>query len=316
MKTITINKELIFNEGYFTINYEGIPNNENFDLNKVQVLLDDFLNNHSHKNMIENVTIVKTILKDCDEKILVICYKDRNSSETVKYLNSNFYLYEIVKKGPSNDYTIKYDLNNGINFDYSNSEIDLVSDDIKEIVDQIHRLKNIEPVFLNPYDKAIVEMYRLFYNENPNFSSKDINNKVQSMLFLLKEFGISLSDDYEFISFGKGKMPISLRLKQAINKLYPFDKIDNPLNDIKLTDKCKKTIKIIGDCIREELSKEQDLYEALIIINKYIYASKYIFPDNWSRRNLKKYTKCTDNEILSCIKLVNNLENKVNKKVI
>ena len=38
---------------------------------------------------IPHVTIVRTILNDCKEKLLVIFYQDDKGSELVKYVNSN-----------------------------------------------------------------------------------------------------------------------------------------------------------------------------------------------------------------------------------
>ena len=48
--------------------------------------------------MIENVSIIRTILKDCKEKLLVIFYQDEKGSEFVKYDNSNLFLYEKIKR--------------------------------------------------------------------------------------------------------------------------------------------------------------------------------------------------------------------------
>lgn len=72
MKSISFNKTLSFTKSSIEIRYNGILPNDNVDLDKIEILLEDFINNHRHDNMIENVTIVRTILKDCKEKLLVI----------------------------------------------------------------------------------------------------------------------------------------------------------------------------------------------------------------------------------------------------
>lgn len=94
MRPININKTLNFEEGSIEIRYNGMSINDTIDLDKINVLLEDFIKNHNHDSMIENVTIVRTILKDYEEKLLVIYYNDEKGSELVKYDNSNLFLYE------------------------------------------------------------------------------------------------------------------------------------------------------------------------------------------------------------------------------
>ena len=74
MKSISFNKTLSFTKSSIEIRYNSILPNDNVDLDKIEILLEDFINNHRHDSMIENVTIVRTILNDCKEKLLVIFY--------------------------------------------------------------------------------------------------------------------------------------------------------------------------------------------------------------------------------------------------
>ena len=217
MKPISISKTLNFAKGSIELRYIGIAANDNVDLDKIEALLDAFINNHRHNNMIENVSIVRTILKDCEEKQLVIFYQDEKGSELVKYDNFNLLLYEKSKREENNDYNdrykIKYESTGSIKLDYNNNKIDitgspgieLISKEITETIKQIYYLKNTKAVILDINDKELIEIYKLFYNENPDFSSKDINIKVQTMMSILAEFGISLDDDYGFSLLGKNK---------------------------------------------------------------------------------------------------------------
>lgn len=209
MKPLNITKTLNFTKGSIEVRYNGIPS-DNADLDKIDALLEDFINNHRHSNMIENVSIVRTILKDCEEKVLDVFYQDEKVLKHVKYDNSNLILYEKRKKEENNEYfdryKIKYEIPYGIKLDYNNHEIDigdysgveLLSNKMTEIMKQIYYLKHAEAVVLDTDDKALIEIYKLFYNDNPDFSSKDINIKVQTMMSILAEFGISLEDDYSF----------------------------------------------------------------------------------------------------------------------
>ena len=43
------------------------------------------------------------------------------------------------------------------------------------MVEQLYFLKQFKKYDLNTDDKILIEIYRLFYNENPDFSDKNIN---------------------------------------------------------------------------------------------------------------------------------------------
>lgn len=321
MKSISFNKTLCFTKSSIEIRYNGILPNDNVDLDKIEILLEDFINNHRHDNMIENVTIVRTILNDCKEKLLVIFYQDDKGSELVKYVNSNLFLYEKSKGGENSERCkIKYEPSYGIKLDYNNHEInivdysgiELVSKEITKMMKQIYCLNDAKPVILNKDDKAIIEIYKLFYNKNPNFSSKDINIKVQTMMSILASFGVSLGDDYEFKLWEKVKMPTSITLKQLVNKLYPLGEVSSVENNINLTDESKKIIKIIGECIREKIYNEQSKNETLIAISKIIHVDRYNLP---SSCDVKKLSECSTDEIETSIKLVKRIENRINKQI-
>jgi hypothetical protein len=326
MKSISISKTLNFTKGSIEVRYKGIPS-ANTDLNKIDALLEDFINNHKHNYMIENVSIVRTILKDCEEKLLVIFYQDEKGSELVKYDNSNLFLYEkIQRKGNSEHfdrYKIKYELPYGIKLDYNNHETDmtdysgteLVPKKITEIMKQIYYLKNAKAVVLDTDAKALIEIYKLFYNENPDFSSKDINIKIQTMMSILAEFGISLGDDYGFSLLGKVKMPVSLNLEQRVNKLYPLGEVRNLEDSVKLAEETKKIIRIVGETIKETISNEQNQNEALITISKVIHAGRYCLSSNSDVKILSEFTERTTDEVESSIKLVKRIETRIDKQV-
>lgn len=326
MKPISITKTLNFKKGSIEVRYDGIPN-DNVNLDKIDTLLEDFTNNHKHNYMIENVTIVRTILKDCEEKLLVIFYQDEKGSELVKYDNSNLFLYEKSKKEENSEYfdryKIKYESPYGIKLDYNNHEtdvadyhgIELVSKEIAEIMEQIYHLKNTKAVVLDIDDKTLIEIYKLFYNENPDFSSKDINVRVQTMMSILAEFGISLGDDYGFSIWGKAKMPVSLKLGQIVNKLYPLGEVNSVEDSIELVEGAKKIIKIVGECIKKTIAKEKNKNEALITISKIIYAGRYSLSSYRDVKKLSEFSEFTTNEVESSIKLVKRIKTRIDKQV-
>lgn len=324
MDTININKISNFTNGIIGIKYSGIAVNNNVDLDKIEMLLDNFINNHKHNCMEENVKIVRTILKDLGEKSLVIFCHDEKITEVVKYYNDNLILYEKekIEEGIEyyNRYKIKYDPTSGIKLEYNNREINiddyscvkLVSKEITEIMEKIYYLKNVKSINLNRNDKIIIEIYRLFYNENPDFSSKDINIKVQTMMSILSEFGVVLYDYSGFSLCGKAHMPVSFNLEQLIDKLYPFGEVSNVKDNIKLAKEYKKIIRVAGECIMEAISKQQNQNEALILISKVIHARRYCLPFNSSDKELASFVESTTAGVESSIKLVKSIENKIN----
>lgn len=326
MKPISIRKTLNFTKGSIGIRYNGILN-DNANLGKINALLEDFINNHRHNYMTENVSIVRTIFKDCEEKLLVIFYQDETGSELVKYDNSNLSLYEKSKREENSEhfdrYKIKYESPYDIKLDYNNKEtdmsnylgIELVSKEINEIIKQIYYLKNAKAVVLDTDDKSLIEIYKLFYNEKPDFSSRDINIKIQTMMSILAEFGISLGDDYAFSLWGKVKMPVSLNLEQRVNKLYPLGEVDSVEDSVKLASEPKKIIKIVGECIRETILNEQNQTEALIIISKVIHAGRYCISSNSDVKKISEFTKCTTDAVETSVSLVKRIKTKIDRQI-
>ena len=274
--------------------------------------------------MIENVAIVRTILKNCEEKLLAIYYSDEKEEELVKYDNANLLLYEKSKREEKSKYydryKIRYEQPYGIKLDYNNHKIDLadyqsiqlVSKDITEMMQQIYYLRKTKAIILDKDDKALIEIYKLFYNENPDFSSKDINIKFQTMMCILAEFGIDLG--YGFFPSGKEKIPISVDLKERVDKLYPLGEVSDMEDSIKLAEEAKKVIKIVGGCIRESIPNEQSLNESLIKISKILQPGRCWVSSRKAIEILSRVTEQTPDEVDSFIKLVKRIDTKIDNK--
>ena len=276
--------------------------------------------------MVENVRVIRTILNGCKENMLTILYEDKNGSEYVNYCFSNLVDFKKRLKIYNNGsiYEISYTTCGGVTLNYNNFESDLaqyngfclISNEITEIIKHIHNLKNIKGVILGINDLEIIELYKLFYNENPDFSKKDIYIRVQAMIFILAEYGITLDGDYGFSVYGE-KMPISLDLQQRVNRLYSLGKVSSIKNNIKINEQTKKVIKIIGDEIRKTIINEQNQNEALIKISKVIHALRYQLPkENDVYENfITEITKCSTDEVDSCMKLLKRIVNKVDENI-
>lgn len=305
------------------IRFEGIEK-ENVDLDKVNNLLNKFIVDQSHhRTMVRNVANIRAILKGFEEKLLVISHSDSNGSkEIVKYDNGNLFLYEYNIKGSISDedqISIKYSPNNSLDFSFEDFDGNIVdypnfNGTIKrftDIVNKIYQLKHVSAIELDRDSKVLIEIYKLFYNENPDFSDKTINIKIQTMMSILAEFDISLGDDYSFSLWGKVKMPISLYLEEKVDRLFPLGEVVDIDEPIELTKEEKNTIRIAGECIRESITDNYNKEEALITISKIICAGRYSLSSESNIKELSDFANRAQHEVESSIQLVKRIEKKI-----
>lgn len=306
----------------FEFRYEGTPKSDNIDKNKVQELITRFMNKY-HGDMVTNVKFLRTILRDYDERLLVISYQNGEVKETIKFDNSHISLFEkkdknskfaenfIVKFTPSDNISFMFtDANNNV-IDYSN--IKNISDSITKVLQEMYYLSHAKPIELDQDSKIIVEVYKLFYNENPDFSNKNINIKIQTMLSILAEFYISVGD-YGFSLSGKRNIPMSMDLSNLVYELFPLGEIKEIDNPIKLREDAKKTISIVGEGIRNSIDSTDNQEEALINISKVIHASRYNLSSTASIKDIAKYTDCSRDEVESSVKLVKRINTRIHNQ--
>lgn len=315
METVSFSEMCNFEGESIEVKYEGIPLKQDIDEDEVKRMIRNFVDNHKHDNMIENVTILRTILREYQEISLDVIVSCDDEKEKVFYLNLyNLHWFNFTKN--SQKYKIKYDNIMGLELNYHN-EVDNLkkyTDDLSDIMKYISDLSNVGPIIINDNDKALIEIYKLFYKENPDFSSEDINVKVQTMMSILSEFGITLDCDYAFYLMGKKKMPMSLKLKEMVKKMYPFGVVNEVKDNIKLADESRKIIQILGDSIMDVIHDEDDMNEALITISKVIHASRYNLSSKANVREIAEFTNRSVDDVEASVQLVKRIEHKINKE--
>ena len=109
-------------------------------------------------------------------------------------------------------------------------------------------------------------------------------------------------------------MPFSLKLEEMVQKMYPFGVVDEVQDNIKLAEEPKKIIRIVGDSIRDVISLEDDMNDALITISKVIYASRYNLSSDVDIREIAEYTNRSVDDVESSVQLVKRIEHKINKE--
>ena len=325
MKKIEFREIRNFESGAVEFRGEYIPLKDDINEDEINCIIRNYLESHKCNNMLENVTALRTILSDCQEKLLVISYEDEKGKELVKYDYTKLFYFEKTKKIDNefgNDkYTLKYDSDDGIGIEYYSDEdileysnVQNFTKEIKSIMEHIKALSDVKSVTLYDNEKELIEIYKLFYKENPDFSSKDIKVKVQTMMSILAEFGITLDCDYSFDLMGKKKMPLSLKFEEMVQKMYPLGVISEVKDNVKLAEEPKKIIRIVGDSIRDVISLEDDMNDALITISKVIYAGRYNLSSKADISEIAEFTNQSVDDVEASVQLVKRIEHKINKE--
>ena len=328
METVSFNEILNFDDGSIEIKYSGVPLRKDIDEEEVRRMIRDFVDNHKHNDMVENVTILRSILRDYIETSLTVSFCDKNGSEFVQYDNGQLLFlfkksYKAFNEYNSKEVTVEYNTKDGINLNYNHSDMGIVfSTRYPSVIEEINSLmqhidillSKAKAITFNDNDKELIEIYKLFYKENPDFSSKDINVKVQTMMSILAEFGITLDCDYAFDLIGKKKMPLSLKLKEMVQKMYPFGVVSEVKDNVKLAEEPRKIIEVVGDSIRDAISDGENMNEALITISKVIHASRYNLSSDANISDIAEYTNRGVDDVESSMQLVKRIEHKINNE--
>lgn len=162
-------------------------------------------NKRFNSDLFMMTSYIRTIFRDFDEHILKIdLFESKLNKTSIILKDGNIEHYSSVKTIFLNNKNIiveiKKDENGKISFSINNNQTIECLDNMDEIgklvtkeLQKIKSIKNINPkIKLDIYDRLLCQIYQLFYNEYPDFSSKYINRKVQSMMYLLNEYGVSM----------------------------------------------------------------------------------------------------------------------------
>ena len=302
--------------------YTGIPNKDVVDVKKTQELITKFFRQLNIRNLVENIEILKTILRDFDEKTFVFNYKAGDTNEIVSFseYELNYYLRREKHDDIYENFEIDNDPIKGLNFNINNQKIrelyfynfsDL-SDKIDSILRKLYDIDGIQPIELDEDSKTLIEVYKIFYNENPDFSDSDINDKIQTMVVILRKFLIRCGD-YNF-SYARGKkMPISQNLSNRVHRLFPFAEVSDIDEPIQIPTKYQNMIQIIGEGIRGAIKDTNNPEDALKNISRIIYASWSCFPSE-NVNQISNFANCSAYEVESNLKLIKKLNNYIGIK--
>ena len=287
------------------------------DYEKILINIDNcFKKQKLYNNMPQNITWIRTLLSDFDEEYLEVNLSTNDINKTIKYVDKTLVLYESEE---NNSLLVNYEIEKNLNISLLNQPKNILNYPNYEIIkttynaklEELSKLQKVNIVNLNTDDKALCLIYKLFYGEYPDFSSKNINTKIQSMLAILIEFGICLNDKISF-RMNHQKIPVSLYLEQEINKLTPLGKIEVIDNSVKLSEYATKIIKIVSKSIKEFIPEDYEEVEVLPKISSIIYAKRNIVSSNAKNIEIAKATSRSENSVNEVLKLTKKIDKKIN----
>ena len=259
----------------FKFVFVGSETKENIDYEKLDNLLDNcFTNFYNSYGVVNNISWIRTILRDFEETYLKIeCYDTIDCIEGVEKINSMIVEYEdkdisyyesrIDDKEEDATKYIKYESGVLSSNYFSKKALEIELDKFKDI-------STASAKEISQEGKTLYEIYKLFYGETPDFSSKDIQIKMQAMMVILSSFGISI-DEYCFHKQAiLEEIPSSLILYQDIYNMIPFGRIEKMSCPIQLNEQSKKIVEIVGQEIRKYISVNGEEIKNLINISNMI----------------------------------------------
>lgn len=278
LKKLELSEKSINKDGtVFKFRYIGDPKKNKIDEENIRKLISRFMTQIQHYNVFKDIAFIRTILKDYDEQLFVLEYKENNKEEIIRYLFSTLYEYEMKEtyEDESKNYKINYKLSDGSDtnkIEYTN--VDIMSKKMSSFFNKIAMLNGIKPIIPNQNLNIIIEIYKIFYNEFPNFSDKNINKRIQAMMSILAEFGVCVNNYYSFVPYDN-KEPMSLSLWQDIDEMFPVGEIKNIDDLIKIDTYYKDIIETAGEEIRNYINDYVNKDEILSNMSKLIYTANY-----------------------------------------
>lgn len=314
LKEVEFNKEYEKGNSKLCFNFKGKKLSKGVNYKKVSELLDTcFGRLDNYDNMVKNVTWIRTILKDYDETLLEVLNIEGIPTEDYKnlfvgYENKNletFGLDKTVNNNGDNEIFYVYYTEKDNKLKKSSLNDNRVQKNLeRKAIKLLNDLKVAQGKTLDDDGKMLYEIYKLFYKENPDFSSKDINVKVQVMLSILSSYNVTLNAAYGFRKYSVSEFPYSLYLDVMLKNLNPFGLVETVDNPVILSEEVKNTVKAVGEVVRECICDKDKEVDTLIRISSIFYASKYKLSPLVNAEAISNYVNCSSKEVEDILKKV------------
>lgn len=317
MNDYEFSKELIDCGNYITVIFKGKENKQNID----HKVLEKICNNYFTKD-IKNLDVymvvshIRTIFKDFDESELSICIRDGDKKiYNINYKNKKLVKFYIKEKDQSNNFICLNYSNAGIKFDIEkgdlfNNFVDKTNFEktFSKYLNNLYSLLFVNEIKIDGEVKILCEIYKLFYNDYPDFNSKNIFIRMQTMIYILKEFGVVISNEYIFNNLNDMKMPYSEKINKIIEKMKAYDKMDKCF-DVNLNNKMKEKILVISNIIKKSKNKEVPIEKIMLEFSCALYTIRYCLSLGSNEDDICNYLNYTRKSVDNFVK-INKLINK------
>lgn len=248
-KVITENEQLYFE-------FYGKPSEKDIDKEKLNTIIDNIFDTRCFNNNIEAVICyIRTILKKYNEKYLSVELKvfgtnqykkivieDKKISEYKKTMllkisnsekllitidcNTNIGLSISIPNQPNSIDTLDT-LDFIINFHLHHLTINNITSSTFRTMKEINEMNLLSNLYFNKEEKNLIDIYQMFFAENPNFSDERVVFRTQAMMAILWEYNISLPNELGFHINDQEECPHlhSDNIQTVINYLAPFGEI-------------------------------------------------------------------------------------------
>ena len=302
------------NGNFFEFKYRGIAK-ESANIDSTVKLLNKFMHQIWHNDMVKNVKFLKTILCDYNQKSLVLVYKGNEINQVLEFNNSNMTLFKECGITNANNCDEKFSIEyipgkrkiltfkEPKNKKAGYSNLKSIYMEANSFFDKVDLIQSVQPIKLNDNTKRIIEAYKLFYDKNPDFTNESINDEIQSMASILLSFGLEISYNSSF----SPTVSEDSNLLKAINELFPLGEITD-IDTISIIPEKQEVIKAIGKEIRNYVDNANI---DLISISKIIGIAKYCSSYGVSMDDMIKCTDCSKKDILSGMILIKKISNSI-----
>lgn len=280
--------------------YKGEPKEEDIDSEKLYMLMDSiFATREYDLNIVQIIYTIRRILKQYDENYLLVELQDFKYNQYSKVLVENKKVTTYIKNGPIFLYKIGSVMaelkcsNEGLDIHIPNAYDSMANlfrdtvtmhnymDSVFENINHINEMKDINGLYLNNGEKRLIDFYRWFFGEYPDFRSEVTIYRMHQMVYLLKIHGIDVIENISDFQILGLDGPHSNTLQKKLDCLVPFETAESyggsrPCYHQDIADK----ILALGKIIRSfsEVS-DQDMDGILLHICNILFIMKSDFPN-------------------------------------
>ena len=189
----------------------------------------DYAKNGDFSSFYDAVLNLRSMYPGVTEKSFYLYLLKKNKDEHVSYKNNKLYSYSRDINGIS----ITYDTSNGLSVQVPKNAADVPNiysnleslHHISDTINRINKLKECKKHELDSEDKHLIQVYKLFYGEYPDFREEDINFKFQTMFLILSGFNICFYNDFKRLP--NHSIPESKLINKRVDRLYQYKEIPN-----------------------------------------------------------------------------------------